>query len=68
MFTFIFLYRNKNPGHAVAAASRKVAVSIPDEVNFLMYLFLPAALGPGVYLATNRNEYLKQKNSNISGE
>jgi hypothetical protein len=30
-------------------------------------LILPAALGPGVYSAPNRNEYLKQKN-NVSGE
>jgi hypothetical protein len=35
--------------------NRKVAGSIPDEVIF--YLILPAALGPGVYSASNRNEY-----------
>jgi hypothetical protein len=52
-------------GHAVAywlrhyATNRKVAGSIPDEVNFLIYLILPDALGPGVYLASNRNEYQK---------
>jgi hypothetical protein len=36
----------------------------PDEVNafFLIYLILPAALGPGVYSASNKNEYQKQKN------
>jgi hypothetical protein len=28
-----------------------------------MYLILPSALGPGVYLASNRNEYQKQKMS-----
>jgi hypothetical protein len=32
-----------------------------------MYLILPAALGPGVYSASNINEYQKQKN-NVSGE
>jgi hypothetical protein len=32
-----------------------------------IYLILPAALDPGVYSASNRNEYKKQKN-NISGE
>jgi hypothetical protein len=32
-----------------------------------VYLTLPAALGPGVHLASNRNEYLKQKN-NVSGD
>jgi hypothetical protein len=35
---------------------------------FSIYLVLPAALGPGgVYSASNRNEYHKQK-TNISGE
>jgi hypothetical protein len=32
-----------------------------------IYSFLPAPLGLGVYSATNRNEYQKQKN-NVSGE
>jgi hypothetical protein len=41
----------------------------PDEVNnlFPIYPILPAALGPVVYSASNRNEYLKQKNT-ASGE
>jgi hypothetical protein len=41
------------------ATSRKVAGSIPDEVIgfFSIDLILPAALGPGVYSASNRNEY-----------
>jgi hypothetical protein len=34
---------------------------------FSIYLILLAALGPGVYLASNRNEQQKQK-SNVSGE
>jgi hypothetical protein len=34
---------------------------------FSIYLILPAALGPGVLSASNRNEYKKQKN-NVSGE
>jgi hypothetical protein len=50
-------------GHAVRyATGRKVAVSIPDEVTgffFSIYLILPAALGPGVDPASNRNEYQK---------
>jgi hypothetical protein len=33
---------------------------------FSIYLILPAVLGPGVYSASNRNEYQKKKN--ISGE
>jgi hypothetical protein len=40
----------------------KVAGSIPDEV------VLQAALGPGVYSASNRKEYQKHKINNISGE
>jgi hypothetical protein len=32
-----------------------------------IYLILLAALGPGVYSASNRNEYQKHKN-NVSGE
>jgi hypothetical protein len=42
--------------------------SRPDEVNkfFSIYLILPAALGPGVYSPSNRNEYQKQKN--VSGK
>jgi hypothetical protein len=36
--------------------------------EFLIYLNLPAALGPGVYLPTNRNEYQKHKNNNVCGE
>jgi hypothetical protein len=32
-----------------------------------IYPILPAAIGPGVYSASNRNEYQKHKN-NVSGE
>jgi hypothetical protein len=41
----------------------------PDEVHelFSIYLILPAALGPVVHSASNRNEYQKQEN-NISEE
>jgi hypothetical protein len=43
--------------------NRKVAGSIPDDVNFQkIYLILPAALRPGVYSASNRNQYQKHKN------
>jgi hypothetical protein len=28
---------------------------------FSIYLILPVTLGPGIYLASNRNEYQKQK-------
>jgi hypothetical protein len=40
----------------LCATSRNVAGPRPDEVNFSIYLILPAALGPGVYSASNRNE------------
>jgi hypothetical protein len=59
-------------GHAVSywlrhyATNRKVAGSIPDEVIVKIYLIL-TALGPGIYSASNRNEYQKHKNY-VSGE
>jgi hypothetical protein len=34
---------------------------------FPIYLILPSALGPGIYSASNRNEFRKQKND-VSGE
>jgi hypothetical protein len=45
------------------ATSWKIASLRPDEVNeFLsINLILPAALGTDAYLASNRNEYQKQK-------
>jgi hypothetical protein len=51
------------------ATSRKVAGSRPDEANefFSVYPIFSAALDPGVYSASNRNEYQKQTN-NFSGE
>jgi hypothetical protein len=30
---------------------------------FSIYVILPAVLGPGVYSASNRNEFQKQKNN-----
>jgi hypothetical protein len=48
------------------AISRKIANSKPDEVKCFKYLIFLAVLGPGVYSASNRNEYQKQKN--VSGE
>jgi hypothetical protein len=53
----------------VKALCQKVTGSRLDEVNqfFSIDLILPAAISPGVYSATNINEYQKQKN-NVSGE
>jgi hypothetical protein len=51
------------------ATNRKVAGSIPDEVNeFFQFTesFRPHC--PGVYSASNRNEYQKHKNNNVSGK
>jgi hypothetical protein len=45
------------------ATNREVAGSRPTETNeffFSIYLILPAALGPGVYSVSNRNEYQGQ--------
>jgi hypothetical protein len=38
--------------------------SIPDEVDLSIYLILLL----GVYSASNRNEYQKHKNNNVSAE
>jgi hypothetical protein len=38
-----------------------------SPVNISIYVILPAALGPGVYSASIRNEYEKKK-KNVSGE
>jgi hypothetical protein len=38
------------------------------EFFFSVYLILPAALRPGVYSASNKNEYHKQKKIYILGE
>jgi hypothetical protein len=37
------------------------------ELNFPIYLIVPAALDRGIYSASNGNEYQKQKN-NVSGQ
>jgi hypothetical protein len=37
------------------------------RINEELLEILPTALGPGVYSASNRNEYQKDKN-NVSGE
>jgi hypothetical protein len=34
---------------------------------FSIYLILPAALGPGIYSASNKNEYRKHKNNKVLG-
>jgi hypothetical protein len=56
---------------ALLNKSTKVMGSRTDELNYFffppVYLILPATLGPGVYSASNRNEYQKQKN-NVPGE
>jgi hypothetical protein len=51
------------------ATCHKIAGSRSDEDNYFfpIYLILPAALGPGVYSASNRNESQKYKN-NVSGQ
>jgi hypothetical protein len=37
------------------------------DISMNIITQIPAALGPGVYSASNRNEYQKHKN-NVSGE
>jgi hypothetical protein len=53
------------------ATSQKVAGSKRDKVNdfffFQIYLILPVALGLGVYSASNRTEYQRQKLKMVLG-
>jgi hypothetical protein len=39
-----------------------------SDLSFSICLILPDALGPGVYSASNINEYQKLKKSDVSGE
>jgi hypothetical protein len=39
----------------------------PSDMLFNINIKISAALGPGVYSVSNRNEYQKHKN-NVSGE
>jgi hypothetical protein len=52
---------------ALGYKGRELAGSRPDVVNFSVYLILPAALGPGVHLASNFSTGDITKN-NVSGE
>jgi hypothetical protein len=50
------------------ATSWKVAGSRHcKEIFFLIYLALPAPLGPEVYITSKRNEYQKQKDKGFWG-
>jgi hypothetical protein len=59
------------PGSSeTSVLTRATLRSIPEDTILRLlssYLILPVALGPGVYSASNRNEYQKHKN-NVSGE
>jgi hypothetical protein len=44
-----------------------VAGSIPYEVIFFNFPDPSVRSGPGVYSDSNRNEYQKRKNKNVSG-
>jgi hypothetical protein len=59
----------RNNGLRRYATSQKVAGLRPHEVTefFPIYLILPTTLSPGVYSASDRNEYHKQKH-NVSEE
>jgi hypothetical protein len=65
---------NNNNNEARGRAEVKALCYSPEgrgfeayEVDFSIYHILPAALGPVIYSASNRNEYQKQRN-NVSGD
>jgi hypothetical protein len=53
--------------HMLQAERSRVRDSTRRITFFLIYLILPAALGPGAYSASNRIEYQKQEKI-VSGE
>jgi hypothetical protein len=72
--SFIRVTRIGELGTTLAATSNRrmlrrllVCLNIEYNLHQSIYLILPAVLGPGVYSASNRNEYQKHKN-NVSGE
>jgi hypothetical protein len=59
-------YRPTEPRETTLEQSLRIELRTVFRVvhskNFSIYIILPAALGPGGYSASNRNEYQKQKN------
>jgi hypothetical protein len=56
-----------NTNHTPDNNLRHVNVISHIRRQSFCFVIIPAALGPGVYSASNRNEYQKHKN-NVSGE
>jgi hypothetical protein len=55
--------------HCITLSWKVTGSGLDDFIEFFsIYLILPAALGPGFYTASNRNEYRKHKDNNVSGE
>jgi hypothetical protein len=55
----------KSGGRSVGIV--RLQTKAAELLLLVTYLILPAALGPGVFSASNRNQYQKQK-SNVSGK
>jgi hypothetical protein len=60
---YLFLYSGAVGSIVVEALCYRSRVGFPMKSLhfFLIYLILPAALGPGDYAASNRNEYQNEK-------
>jgi hypothetical protein len=52
----------KAPYHCGHRYSNIFLINVDEIAVFLIYLILSASLCPGVYSASDRNEYQKQKN------
>jgi hypothetical protein len=68
---FTMFYTVKVATHVTASLTsmhdQSFCTSTIEHLHDNFVQILPVALGPGVYSASNRNEYRKHKN-NVSGE
>jgi hypothetical protein len=62
-YEYIYIYS----GAMLRAGRARVLDSMRSTIFFSIYLILPAALGTGVYTASNINVYQKEKNNVFLG-
>jgi hypothetical protein len=65
---YIYILNSSRLLHSMSFCNSVCLSICMDYIHIHDYLILPAAQGPAVYTASNRNEYQKHKNNNVSGE